>query len=599
MNRTEKIILSIILFAAFILRFYHLTFQSLWMDELHTMIEADPSLSVSELFNYLKCCDQHPPLFFFLEKFLFGIFGHSEWTARALTATAGTVSVWAMFLVGKELYNNQLGFIAALLTTVNYYNIQYSQEARGYILAFLFASFSLLYFIKLLKQANTKIIIRYIIFTLLLMYTHYYGLFVFVAQGVIAFVYWLTIAENKTKFFKHGAIALIGICVGYAAWIPNLLNMSNIKSFWISPVPNSFAIDYFYEYFGNSDLLKPFLLLFMVAYFIKLFLEKENIKNAPVILSFLICSIWIFIIYLIPYLRSIFVVPMLFPRYTIVILPAVIIMLSFGINLIPNQFVRNTLLTLFVLISLIDIVFVKKFYTAVNKTQFRELTTHIAESSHRNLPIINPQTAWHFQYYAKKFDVYKNLMSENTDPIIDSISQLKNGSGFWLAGAHNTPKLPEEKIKMISANYVLTENLEYYNAWLQLYLPVNAVLTGYTPLEFHESLYFTVNNEKVVALWGEKLNANTFKLAPGKYNLKIISRGTKAANEYAKVNVLLNNKKIGEYITGENTQQTDITFDNNDESATILFEITNDFTDPATKEDRNLFITKALISKVQ
>jgi uncharacterized membrane protein len=94
------------------------------------------------MLGYLKCCDQHPPLSFFLTRISFEFFGHTAISARLISAITGTVSVWGMYLLGKEILNRNLGLIAAALTTVNFYNLYYSQEARGYITAFLFATLS-------------------------------------------------------------------------------------------------------------------------------------------------------------------------------------------------------------------------------------------------------------------------------------------------------------------------------------------------------------------------------------------------------------------------------------------------------------------------
>ena len=132
---------AILIITAF-LRFLALDKQSLWLDELHTMNEAAPALTLKEMFSYLTCCDQHPPLYFLFEKLLFSVFGHTSLVARSFSATLGVGSVWLMYLLGKELSGKRLGLIAAAITCVNYYNILYSQEARDYIMAFFFAALS-------------------------------------------------------------------------------------------------------------------------------------------------------------------------------------------------------------------------------------------------------------------------------------------------------------------------------------------------------------------------------------------------------------------------------------------------------------------------
>src|SRR5689334_13818440 len=147
-NYSDRWPVIAILLIGFLIRIRGLTYQSLWLDELHTMNEAGYNISFSELFHYLRCCDQHPPLYFLLEKISFSLFGHNAWAARFVSVLAGTAGIGAMYLLGKELYDKKAGWIAAILTAVNFYHISYSQEARPYILAFLFAALSFVWFIR-------------------------------------------------------------------------------------------------------------------------------------------------------------------------------------------------------------------------------------------------------------------------------------------------------------------------------------------------------------------------------------------------------------------------------------------------------------------
>ena len=182
--RNEGWILLIVLIA-FVLRIRGLNYQSLWLDELHTMNEADPSLSWGQLFDFLRTNEHHPPLFFILERIFFSIFGHTAFVARTLSVIAGTAGIWAMYLLGKELLNKNLGILCALFTCFNFFNLAYSQEARPYALAFLFATLSFTWFIRLVKFPSRKNAISYAIFTLLLLYSHYYSLFVLAAQVLL------------------------------------------------------------------------------------------------------------------------------------------------------------------------------------------------------------------------------------------------------------------------------------------------------------------------------------------------------------------------------------------------------------------------------
>ena len=180
------------------MRLWKIDFQSLWLDELHTMIESDPDSTWATMLYYLKCCDQQPPLYFSLAKISFLLFGHTAISARLICVIAGTASVWGMYLLGKEILNRNLGLIAAVLTTVNYYNLYYSQEARSYSLAFLFATLSFVFLIRFLKKINIKNSILYAVFTLFLLYSHYYSLFV-VASQIIVIVLLIFFYGKKSK----------------------------------------------------------------------------------------------------------------------------------------------------------------------------------------------------------------------------------------------------------------------------------------------------------------------------------------------------------------------------------------------------------------
>ncbi len=588
----------LIIFIAFLLRIWKLTSQSLWLDELHNMVEADPSLPWSQLFSYLKCCDQHPPLYFIIERLAFTIFGHTEGVARSISVIAGTASVWAMWLLGKEIYKKELGYIAAILTCINYYNIFYSQEARGYIFAFLFAALSFLYFIRLIREPSRKNIVLYALYTLLLLYSHYYSLFVVLAQGLLALVF-IFLEEKKQeriKLFKGFLFGGIIVAIGYAPWVPFLLEMSNIKSFWIGTVSHDFMITFFRNYFGDADTLIPILALLLVVYVIHVSVKSQDItsraiRNSPLHFSFIIIICWVAVTYILPYLRSVLVVPMIYPRYTIVVLPAILLALAWGIVCFRISIIKYGILALVVVLSLIDIVAVKKYYTAVHKTQFREMTAFIIAENKGNYPIINETTSWHQAYYLKKMGSKAELLANRKEGL----------DGFWLAGAHGVPPLSDEAIKALEQNYVLLRQNKFYDAWAMLFVAknkvpqkVNATVISYT--DFAPGEGTVLNDEKVIAIWSGAIHTKTIPLSKGTYSLSVLSRGTSAKDEFSHLNVYCSGKKIGEFYTTEALGSREFLFENNGDNATFTIEMDNDFTQEG-HGDRNAFIQSLILEK--
>lgn len=604
----ERFLLLFILLAGCLLRFYHLSLQSFWLDELHTAIETDHSWS--DLWVTLKCCDQHPPVFFVISKLFSGIFGSSEFVLRSVSAIAGTVAIWAIYLLGRELYSIRLGLIAAALTCFNYFHISYSQEARPYALAFLFTTLSFVYLLRLIKEPCRKNSLRYALFALLMMGTHYFGLFVFVSQLIIGLVFILVEKEEKKKLFTHLLIsaAIIGVC--YSAWLPFLLSMTTIKSFWIQPPQESFAIDYFYEFFGNSDLLKPFVLLFLTTGLIYIFIngtkEDQNIKRNNVVTLFLVCAIWIAVSYFIPYLRSLLVVPMLHPRYTIVILPAFIILMSFGLGLI-NKAASITILAVFTLLSLTDIVLVKEYYEKPGKTQFREMAGFITEDSSEVYPVIinSGVTLWHQQYYLKRFGHKEALLSGDGGKAIDALLAQAQGpnqpAGFWLNDAFNSPKPSPELLAKINKVFILVKSQDFLDAWAQLYINPRLASNKYTVLDFHAfnpGQRFQMDGDTIVAIWDKQAVANPVALTKGKYKINAQLKGTSAGGVAPHMELYVNGKLAGQCDVSENFTNYNFSFEtDSDIQAEVKIVMTNDGGSADGKEDRNSFIKSVLFLK--
>ena len=123
-------ILSFILFLSLILRFYHLDFQSIWLDEIHTMNESNPNISLSELYSAIQTGEQMPPLYFYILYFIFKIFGYTTFVARFFSAVLGVISIYALYVFSKEVFNKKVALISSFLLSINSFHLYYSQEAR-------------------------------------------------------------------------------------------------------------------------------------------------------------------------------------------------------------------------------------------------------------------------------------------------------------------------------------------------------------------------------------------------------------------------------------------------------------------------------------
>src|SRR5688572_14090497 len=115
------LILSVITLIGFVLRIYHLDFQSLWFDELHSIVPTDPANSLSSIIEY--CKRDQPPGYFILLHYFLSAFGYNEVVGRSASVLLGVLAIPVMYFFGKEIKGQGVGIAAALLTSLNYMHI--------------------------------------------------------------------------------------------------------------------------------------------------------------------------------------------------------------------------------------------------------------------------------------------------------------------------------------------------------------------------------------------------------------------------------------------------------------------------------------------
>ena len=117
---------------ALALRFYRLDGQSLWGDEGTSVALALRDLAA---ITQGAALDIHPPLYYYLLHFWMMALGSGEIAVRGLSALLGAATVGLTYLLGRRLFGCPVGLAAALLLAVSPLQVQYSQEARMYMLA--------------------------------------------------------------------------------------------------------------------------------------------------------------------------------------------------------------------------------------------------------------------------------------------------------------------------------------------------------------------------------------------------------------------------------------------------------------------------------
>jgi uncharacterized membrane protein len=428
------------------LRLFNLNYQSLWYDELHSIIPTDPDFTVNSIVEYAKT-DQ-PPLFFLYLHVFFKVFGYSEQMARLASAVIGILGIPAVYFLGKEIKDKQVGLFASLLTCVNYYQLYYSQEVRFYGLAFLLSTLSFLFFIRVFKQQTFTNGFFYIIATSALLYTHYYGIVIFVTQFIIFIV--LTFYKRDRQFIYSGLVCGIIVAISFIPWLPTVLQDSHIQSFWIKKPDVFFLARYFYDYVGK-DLVSS--IIFLVLGVLFLLEWRRAVDFDKSVLG--IVAGWIVLSYLIPYLKSIVGTPLLYVRYTIVTLPAWFILLAVGWRYINHHLLRTAALSIILFSSLLNLTWRINFYYRIEKSQYREITQLVKDKNTNELPVLSA-FSWHFNFYFRNYRYKVAQLPAQNFP-----------TKFWLLQSHSPIEMSKE-LNNLKKDFQVKESINLYqtNAYL-------------------------------------------------------------------------------------------------------------------------------------
>lgn len=240
--KVNKWIIIILIIAGF-LRIYKLDFQSIWLDEILSMNNSNPKLTLKQLYDSVMFWEFIPHLYFYILRLFFEVFGFTTFIARVPSVIFGIAGVYAIYLLGKELINKKTGLIAAAFICVNIYHISYSQEARPYAMLFLFSVLAFYRLVILIKKPNYKNAIYYGLFAGLIINSHFFGFITVFSQVLILLFFLIKTKKDERKTFFIFSI-LSGIIFLLLVWLTKdaLLRVSEITSFWLQK-PGPDALD--------------------------------------------------------------------------------------------------------------------------------------------------------------------------------------------------------------------------------------------------------------------------------------------------------------------------------------------------------------------
>ncbi len=210
--------LALVILGVVALQSYHFSRLNYRDDEIRT-VHAGMTLSVPEVIRWMSV-DIHPPFWRILATTWVGAFGPDEAVTRFLSTLLTAVSLALLFRIVRDLFDAQVALIAVFLLGTHALFLFYSHELRPYAALILWTNALHLIYLRWLRRPSFRLALIYVLVGAAALYTHYFALYIFLAQLVALAV----LVRWNLAFYARtlGMFALAAL--SFAAWLPSFLH---------------------------------------------------------------------------------------------------------------------------------------------------------------------------------------------------------------------------------------------------------------------------------------------------------------------------------------------------------------------------------------
>jgi mannosyltransferase len=353
---------------AALLSLLYLGSESIWVDEVYSILSATHHLTLTQLFIQ----DQGRMILYYIVLSHWLGLGHDEFTIRLLSALFSIAAVPFLYATARHLFDRRAAGFASLLFALNPFVIRYAQEARSYSLFLLMATVSTYFFVLYVQRRTRLAWIGWVIASVLGVYAHFFQLLI-----VGAHVMSLALLPRRSAPWAAG---FVGILVVSACLIPiPLLAMEKgiTGITWIL-LPDVILIFNAFRQFSGSLPAFLFIYLPLSGYAVWVGWRKMGHEwQGGEAWRYGLVLLWFFFPFLTVIVASYIAQPMFVPRYLIGIVPAGILLAGIGLSALKKP-------ALWIVLGVLVLTSgrsIGKIYFETDNEQWREVTRTILQES--------------------------------------------------------------------------------------------------------------------------------------------------------------------------------------------------------------------------
>ena len=497
-NKIIILLFILIIFIGILLRIYNLGKYNFWRDEVFSVLVAK-GIAPWDMASYSYLIDS--PLFcLFLRLWL--KLGDSEFILRLFPFIFGVLSIPAIYLVAKELFDKKVGLISAFILTISPFHIYYSQELRTYSLVTFLVLIAIYCLIKSLKENRIFSWVGFVIFTTLTIYSHNMALLLLIAINFYIFYFY----KKYKVIFRRWLTSQFFILLFYLPWVEVILKqIAHIKAAnFYNWLPKDYLFNIIQTFlifnlgYNANTIINLLAILLILPLFIFVIYDKIYKEEIYMLLW------WLFIPLIIVIMFSIMIFPAYIIRTTIYLSAVYYIIVSYGLSKLKPNKIYLYFLLFFIILTAISL---KNYYQNIfpspefpysvgfhPRMEFKLASNYINQNYQNGNIVVDTGgffgvTYLPFLYYCasrlegKIFVVtsqdYASLINSKVDEKIKvkytdlNEIQKKNYKRLWLISSSfgNDQKNPFSKniIEYLNRNYTMMDTKDFVGIKIRFY----------------------------------------------------------------------------------------------------------------------------------
>lgn len=329
------ILATLIVLLASVVRVTNLTQDSLWLDEINTLLVVRDGTVLNPFSAYAR---DHPPLLYWLIGLSVALFGESEFALRLVPLFGGIASVALIIAFGRMVESPYVGLWSGLLLALLPFHLGVSQEARHYSLLLFFSLATYLYLLKAVADPRPRWWVAFAVATALNLYTHFAAFIVLAAESV-ALLIWIGVAaqrrDRRRLLWPLGAAAIVLLL--YAPWIMRAYDAFAANTSadtqgvtaaadLITWVANAFIA------FGFNDFIAAVVIFAFAIFGMERWIERRRVYPALLVASIAIMPLVLIVL--------LGIARWAFPKYLIYMLPLYLTLAAVGLEEVRLSYAR-------------------------------------------------------------------------------------------------------------------------------------------------------------------------------------------------------------------------------------------------------------------